>query len=154
MMSGFWQRGGGWVLAQWMLMVATLVVAPLWPDGWPGLWSRVTAAVLLAGGAFYGISGVMALGANRTIFPEPPPKARLIRTGVYAIVRHPLYTSVILLSFAWALWWRSLPGLVPAGLTVVFLDAKARSEEERLRARFLDYQGYARRVKRLLPWIY
>ena len=44
--------------------------------------------------------------------------------------------------------------MVPAGLTVVFLDAKARSEEERLRARFLDYQGYAKRVKRLVPWIY
>ena len=88
-----------------------------------------------------------------SIFPEPQPRARLVRTGVYAVVRHPLYTSVILLSFAWVLWWRSLPGLVPAGLTVVFLDAKARSEEERLRARFLDYQGYAKRVKRLVPWV-
>ncbi len=142
------------MLAQWMLMVATLAVAPLWPDSWPGLWSRVTAAVLVAGGAFFGISGVMALGGGRTIFPEPLPRARLVRSGIYGIVRHPLYTSVILLCFAWALWWRSLPGLVPAGLTVVFLDAKARSEEERLRARFLDYQGYARRVKRLVPWIY
>lgn len=46
----------------------------------------------------------------------------------------PLYTSVIPPSIAWVLWWRSLPGLVPAGLTMAILDAKARSEEEWLRA--------------------
>ena len=142
------------MLAQWILMVATSVAAPLWPDGWPGWWSRVAAVVLLVVGAVFGIAGAVVLGSSRTIFPEPQPKAKLVRTGVYAIVRHPLYTCVILLSFAWALWWRSLPGLVPAGLTMAFLDAKARAEEERLRARFLDYQGYAKRVKRLVPWIY
>jgi protein-S-isoprenylcysteine O-methyltransferase Ste14 len=154
MKHGFWQRGGAWVLAQWILMAAIVVVAPFWPDGWPGLLSRLAAGVFLVAGAVFGIGGVMALGANRTIFPEPGPKAKLVRTGLYAHVRHPLYASVILLSFAWALWWRSLPGLVAAGLTVVFLDAKARSEEERLRARFLDYQNYAKRVKRLVPWVY
>jgi protein-S-isoprenylcysteine O-methyltransferase Ste14 len=116
--------------------------------------SRVTAVILLVSGAVFGVSGVVALGGGRTIFPEPPPKARLVRSRIYAIVRHPLYASVILLSFAWALWWRSVPGLGLALVSFVFLDAKARSEEERLRARFLDYQGYARRVKRLVPWIY
>jgi hypothetical protein len=79
-MSGFWQRGGGWVLAQWVLMAATMVAAPLWPDGWPGIWSRVVAGVLLVTGAVFGIGGVMALRGNRTVFPEPLPKARLVRT--------------------------------------------------------------------------
>jgi protein-S-isoprenylcysteine O-methyltransferase Ste14 len=154
MKSGFRQRGGAWAVAQWVLMAATLVGAPLWPVGWSGLWSRLLAAVLLVAGAVFGVGGAMALGTSRTIFPEPRPEATLVRTGLYAVVRHPLYTSVILLSFAWVLWWRSLPGLLPAGLTVVFLDAKARTEEERLQAKFADYQDYAKRVKRLLPWVY
>jgi len=130
----------------------SLGAGPVDPHG--GDLGRGTAVVLLVVGAVFGISGAVVLGSSRTIFPEPQPRGRLVRTGVYAIVRHPLYTSVILLSFAWALWWRSLPGLVSAATTVIFLDAKARSEEERLRARFLDYQGYAKRVKRLVPWIY
>src|SRR5210317_476582 len=75
------------------------------------------------------------------------PRARLVRGGIYGIVRHPLYTSVILLSFAWALWWCSLPGVALALVTTVFLDAKARREEDRLCLRFLDYQAYAKRVK-------
>jgi len=142
------------VLAQSVLMLATLAAAPVWADDWHGWASRIAALVLLVLGAVFGISGAVRLSGSRTIFPEPLPRARLVRGGIYGIVRHPLYTGVILLSFAWALWWRSLPGLVPAGLTMAFLDAKARSEEERLRARFLDYQGYAKRVRRLVPWVY
>lgn len=61
---------------------------------------------------------------------------------------------MILLSFAWALWWRSVPGLALAVVSGLFLDAKARHEEQLLHLRFLDYQGYARRVKKLVPWIY
>ena len=61
---------------------------------------------------------------------------------------------MFLLSLAWALWWRSVPGLALALATFVFLDAKARHEELRLRMRFPDYKRYARSVKRLLPWIY
>lgn len=154
MKNGFWQRGGSWVLAQSVLMLATLVAAPVWADDWHGWASRVAAAILLVLGAVFGISGALALGGSRTIFPEPLPRARLVRGGIYGVVRHPLYTSVILLSFAWALWWCSLPGVALALVTTVFLDAKARREEDRLCSRFLDYQGYARRVKRLIPWIY
>ena len=142
------------MLTQSALMAATLAIAPLLADHWHGSWSRVTAAVLLLAGAVFGISGAVVLGGSRTIFPEPLPQARLVRSGIYAIVRHPLYTSVILLSFAWALWWRSVPGLGLALLTGLFLDAKARHEERRLCSKFPDYQDYARRVKRLVPWIY
>lgn len=137
-----------------MLMLATLAVAFVWADGWHGQGSQIAAVVLGVIGAIFGISGAFILGRSRTIFPEPLPGSRLIRHGIYGIVRHPLYSSVILLSLAWALWWRSIPGLVPALMTVGFLDAKARHEERLLSLKFPDYEGYARRVKRLLPWIY
>jgi protein-S-isoprenylcysteine O-methyltransferase Ste14 len=61
---------------------------------------------------------------------------------------------VILLSLAWALWWRSIPGLGLAAAMFVFLDAKARHEERRLQRKFPDYADYARHVRRLLPWVY
>ena len=142
------------MIVQWLLMFATLATAPLWPGHWDGLWSRITAVVLVMIGAGFGISGVFFLRGSRTTFPEPLPKARLIRTGIYGIVRHPLYTSVIVLSLSWALWWRSMPCLVLALASTVFHDAKARHEETRLHLRFPDYQDYARQVKRLIPWIY
>ena len=110
--------------------------------------------VLTVIGAGFGISGVFVLRGSRTTFPEPLPKTRLIRTGVYGIVRHPLYVSVITLSLAWALWWRSTPCLALALASTLFHDAKARHEENRLQQRFPDYPDYARQVKRLIPWIY
>jgi len=154
MKTGFWQRGGLWVIAQSLIMLAALAAAPLWADGWHGWWSRAAAVCLLVSGAVFGIAGAAVLGHSRTIFPEPPPQAKLVRGGIYGIVRHPLYTSVILISLAWALWWRSIPGLGLAVAMLVFLDAKSRHEERRLRSRFPDYDDYARGVRRLLPWIY
>lgn len=135
-------------------MLATLTAAPVWPGDWRG-WATTLAAVLLTAiGAVFGISGVAVLRGNRTTFPEPRPTGRLVRSGIYGIVRHPLYVSVISLSLAWALWWRSTPGLALALAGTLFLDAKARHEEKRLRQRFPDYRDYARGVKRLIPWLY
>jgi protein-S-isoprenylcysteine O-methyltransferase Ste14 len=154
MQLGFWKRGGGWVLAQWLLMLAVAAVAPLFPCDWDGAAGMWVALPLFALGAGFGIGGVVALGKWRTIFPHPLPETRLVHHGVYAIVRHPLYTSLVFLSVAWALAWQSGPGLVGAVLMSAFLDAKARHEERLLRQRFSNYAGYARKVKRLIPWLY
>ena len=141
-------------MVQAALMLAAMVVAPVWADAWDGFGSKIAAVVLGVPGAIFGIAGALSLGRSRTVFPEPLPETRLVQSGIYGIVRHPIYTSVILLFFAWALWWRSLPGLTLAFVTLGFLDAKARHEERRLHLKFPDYESYARRVKRLLPWIY
>lgn len=151
---GFWARGGGWVSIQWVLMIGSLVAAPFLPGDWNGYGSQVGAIVLGLAGSTFGISGAWMLGRNRTIFPEPKPGSRLVSHGIYGFVRHPLYTSVILLLVAWALGWRSFAALFLAAVTAGFLDAKARYEERRLLLRFPGYQDYARRVKRLIPFVY
>ena len=140
-------------MTQAVLMLTTMVVAPVWGDAWDGMWSKIAAVVLGVPGAFFGISGALVLGRSRTVFPEPLPEARLVQTGIYGMVRHPIYTSVILLFLGWALWWRSLPGLGLGLVIIGFLDAKARHEERRLHLKFLEYKSYAKRVKRLLPWV-
>lgn len=154
MKPNFWQRGGGWVLAQWLLMIAVLAAGPLWPDRWGGDASRWVAVPLFVVGALLGISGAVFLGRYRTIFPHPLPESRLVWRGPYRVVRHPLYSSLLFLSLAWALWWRSGSGLALALGMMVFLDAKARHEERLLREAFRGYEDYARRVKRLIPWLY
>lgn len=152
--SAFRLRGGLWVLGQWLLMLATLAAGPWGAGSWSAPWSRPLAVILLGCGAAFGIAGVRALGPRRTTFPEPKPDAVLVRGGVYHFVRHPLYTSLILLSFSWALAWQSLPAVVLALATALFLDLKARQEERRLRRQFPEYEDYAAEVRRLLPWIY
>lgn len=115
---------------------------------------RPVAWGLLVAGAVFGIGGAWSLGRSRTIFPRPVPDARLVRSGVYGLVRHPLYTSLTLLAAGWSLVWASWPAGVAAVLQTLFLDRKARYEEKWLRQRFPEYADYAKRVRRLLPWVY
>jgi len=42
------------------------------------------------------------LGEGLTPFPKPPAQAQLVRRGVYAMVRHPVYAGLMALSLGWA----------------------------------------------------
>ena len=154
MIRSFLARGGVWVLAQGILMVAILVLG----IGVRSL--KYSLALMLAGagcfglGAFFGLAGALALGSSLSPFPAPGANARLVRHGVYAWVRHPLYTSVILLSAAWALVWRSGPALGLVVVLALFFDAKARREERWLRERFSAYDEYAQTTRRFIPGLY
>jgi protein-S-isoprenylcysteine O-methyltransferase Ste14 len=135
-------------------MLAVLALGIVFHGQWSGTVSGIGGAFLTILGAWLGIAGVRALGSNRTAFPKPQAGSTLVQSGVYALVRHPLYASVILLSVAWSLLWRSGPAFLATALLVVLLDAKARREETWLRAAFVDYAAYAKRVRRLIPWVY
>ena len=151
----FIERGGGWVLSQTILMLAVLAAGWYLHGDW-GLanWARWIAAGCILLGAYFGIAGVVGLGSGRTIFPHPLPDAPLVTTGVYGLVRHPLYASLVWLGVGWGLWHGSAAALVGTGVLAVFLDAKSRREEAWLRRKFPGYGDYAQRVHRLLPWVY
>jgi protein-S-isoprenylcysteine O-methyltransferase Ste14 len=153
-MTNFLHNGGLWVVAQSVLMLAVLGLGPgLRGPAWP--WGCLARGVaLFVFGGWLGIAGVLALGRNRTAYPRPVPDSTLVQHGVYRLVRHPLYSSVIFVSVGWALAWSSGAALALALALAVLLDAKARLEERWLREKFPDYAAYAGRVRRLLPWIY
>jgi protein-S-isoprenylcysteine O-methyltransferase Ste14 len=76
----------------------------------------------------------------------------LVRTGVYALVRHPLYASLV-----WMLVGACLVFRNPLALTLVlalFVPAmviRARREERLLEERFAEYVSYRRLVGMLVP---
>jgi len=147
----FLARGGLWVLAQSVLMTGVIVCGVRFH----GDWSRISivglGAVGFVIGGYFGIVGVVDLGKNRTPFPRPLNSARLIQTGIYAQVRHPLYTGVMCACLGWAGIWQSVPSLGIALVTVMFFNAKARREERWLHERFSEYADYAKRVPRFIP---
>jgi len=151
----FLRRGGAWVLGQVILLLSIVVLGLMFPGDWNvSQWFVAVVICLLSVGMYFLIFGLIALGRFLTIFPEPLKTTELVESGVYAVVRHPLYTSVVFCALAWSLWWNSVPALVAWAATVVFLDFKARSEERRLRRKFPSYARYASKVKRMIPWIY
>jgi protein-S-isoprenylcysteine O-methyltransferase Ste14 len=149
--SGFLSRGGAWVIAQSILMAAVIGFGVIFRGDWTRLAVSAVGAGLFVIGACVGIAGVVALGRNRTPFPKPREGSELVQRGVYAQVRHPLYTSVMLASLGWALVWQSGSAFVAAVFLIPFFHAKARREEQWLRKQFPEYLDYKRRVPRFLP---
>jgi protein-S-isoprenylcysteine O-methyltransferase Ste14 len=147
----FAARGGWWVVVQSILMLLVILLGAMLPGNWSRIGLSAVGAGIFALGGYFGIAGVIVLGKNRTPFPEPRFGSELVQHGIYARVRHPLYTSVMLVSLGWALIWQSVASLIAALALIPFFQAKARREELQLCKTFPDYADYARRVPRFLP---
>src|SRR5580698_5629121 len=78
---------------------------------------------------------------------------RIIDSGPYGLVRHPIYTGLILSILATAAAQATVTGLLGAAAIVLGLWMKARAEERLLTAELgaEAYVGYRRRVPMLVP---
>lgn len=152
--GSFVQRGGLWVLGQAGLMLAVFLLALLFHASRRQNAGMVCGVILFVLGGICGIAGAVVLRGGLTPLPKPGANTKLVRHGIYGLMRHPLYTSVILASLGWALIWQSWPALLAALVLGLFFDAKARREERWLREKFPEYADYARRVRRFIPWVY
>ena len=152
------KRGEWYVIAQ-MVLLALIAIAPLAPGQprWAGQWAFVArgAGLLLMGvGAVLAGAGVLALGSNLSPLPHPTDAAALVESGVYGVVRHPIYAGLVLGSFGWGLLTNSIWAMpLAAGLLVLF-EFKARREEAQLARRFPGYANYQRRMRKFIPFIY
>jgi protein-S-isoprenylcysteine O-methyltransferase Ste14 len=81
---------------------------------------------------------------------------RLVDTGPYAFVRHPIYTGIITALVATAAIEATLAALVGAALICSGLWLKARAEERFLMVELGldDYKSYCRRVPMLIPFLW
>jgi protein-S-isoprenylcysteine O-methyltransferase Ste14 len=80
---------------------------------------------------------------------------KVVTTGPYAIVRHPMYAGISLLYIASPVALGSFWALIPALLIVPILMARIRNEEEVLRRELPGYVEYTQKVKyRLLPGVW
>ena len=79
---------------------------------------------------------------------------RLVREGVFRYIRHPLYTSLMLLAVGVLLKDISLPAASACLLALAFLVAASRVEEGENASKFgAEYEGYVLQTKRYLPFI-
>jgi protein-S-isoprenylcysteine O-methyltransferase Ste14 len=145
-------RGQGWVWGQFVLAAVVIAVAALGPHAaWPGaFW---VGAILVVIGLGVGVWSLRSLGDSLTPYPQPRSRATLIEHGPYRVVRHPIYSS-ILISLLGVCIVGSLWALIPLAVLVLWWLGKASVEERFLRERYPGYSDYCRRVPhRLIPWL-
>lgn len=156
----FGQRGEGWVIMQGLLLLGLIILPPV---PMISLDSATKFQIYLYDGVaiIFGVTalmmmvkGVVDLGENLTPLPYPKAAGSLITTGIYRIVRHPLYSGLIFAALGWAIFKASFSHLLGTVILFMFLDLKARTEENWLKQRYPSYTEYSDQVKKLIPWIY
>jgi protein-S-isoprenylcysteine O-methyltransferase Ste14 len=123
-------------------------------------WSAVPVPMSLAGQALAALGlYITFLVVKENTFSAATIKVfkdqKVISTGPYALVRHPMYSGTLLAVLAsppaLGSWW----GLLPALIAIPMLAWRILDEEKLLSAELAGYADYARRVRyRLVPFVW
>lgn len=133
----------------WMLAISATFAPFLFT---PAAWGILPQAkLLLVLGSSVQIVGLLSL--NRS-FGLVPAKREIKTTGLYKIVRHPLYASYFVSFTGYVLANTSIANLVVYASVISLLFFRLLREEKHL-ALDLEYRAYMQRVRyRLVPLIF
>ena len=86
---------------------------------------------------------------------EVQEKQQVISTGLYGIIRHPMYTGAFILLFFTPIALGSYYGLLPVLVLIAVIVYRAFDEEQELKQNLVGYKEYCEKVKyRLIPFIF
>ncbi len=148
------------ILPLFAIFFAAVFVIPafdkryIWSNIW--LWIEIIGFVLLII-SFYIVYRAMLENAyaSKVLDIREDSGQKLIDTGPYAIVRHPMYSGFGLMIISLALGLGSWYALIPAILAIIFLGIRIKYEEAMLVEGLEGYREYKERVKsKIIPKIY
>ncbi len=87
------------------------------------------------------------LGRNLSPFPRPINNSNLVTTGIYRFIRHPMYYSLIFISFGVFITKLSIYYLLLATSISLIIKLKIALEEQYLNNKFKNYLLYKNEVK-------
>lgn len=122
------------------------------PYSWIRIVLLVAGLALIVAGCLVNIAGRLELGRNWANQVTLYSDQTLVTDGVYGIVRHPLYASLVWMFFGAALVYANAGAFVAnACVFVPFMYVRAKQEEAVLRSEFPQYGEYAERVGLFVP---
>ncbi len=119
------------------------------------LYLQIISSTLTIGGLIIAIIARRALGDNWSGKIDIKKNHRLITTGIYRRVRHPIYTGVLLMCAGTFLNLNPAAGAILFLFILSLLIYKLKKEEQLLTRHFpKEYPKYKRRTTSLLPFIF
>ncbi len=114
------------------------------------------AGLLLASvGLFFLWKAFRAFDLPAFLGLKPEKHSALVKTGMYAYVRHPLYFATILLIGGLCLMFPSKGMLMVLGISYSYILIGSKLEEGKLKKHYGQaYEDYAKEVKALIPYVY
>lgn len=123
-------------------------------------WSEVPTAVIIIASIFFVASYILYAEVmrenaylSRTIKVEKDQK--VVDTGLYSVVRHPMYAATVILFMMIPLILGSFVALIPFAFYPVLIAVRIIDEEKLLTKELSGYEEYKKKVKyRLIPFIW
>lgn len=145
------------ILMSSLVFVASFILCGLdFRFGWTKLpmWAvYLGCAVFLL--CYLGYAELMRENAYLSRTVEVQEGQKVISTGMYGIVRHPMYSIIILMFFSMPIVLGSLVGIIPLLLVPYILVKRILNEEKVLTEGLSGYAEYKEKVKyRLLPFVW
>lgn len=117
--------------------------------------AQIIGIIFLIGGLITAIVARKTLADNWSGNVELKKDHKLITTGIYKYVRHPIYTGVSFMGFGTFVLNHSLLSILFVVILVWFFIYKLKKEEVLLIKHFPnEYPAYMKRTKALIPFIY
>ena len=119
-----------------------------------GVLSSIPAIVIFLMGVIIGLWAINHhQRGNFNIQPKLKEGGQLVTTGAYNFIRHPMYTSVLLMMFAVLVASSTLIELLLFIMLIGVLVLKARREEKLWCGHDAAYTDYQKRTKLFIPYI-
>lgn len=112
---------------------------------------QAAGAALTLGGLILLVWSGRTLGRNLTPLPTPIERGTLVHRGPYRLVRHPIYTALLLLAGGWTVARGGRVSVAGTLLLAGLLRHKAGIEDTALAARHRDHAAYRARTGAFLP---
>jgi protein-S-isoprenylcysteine O-methyltransferase Ste14 len=155
------ERGWARLLDRVPMILCALLLIPGTGRGWsPLLFARFAppgpvlprlGTALVAAGLALAVWARLHLGRNWSGRVAVKEDHALIRTGPYAIVRHPIYSGLLLALLGTALAIGEWRGLLAVAIALIGFLRRIAVEERRMGQIFPEYEAYRRVTPALLP---
>ena len=110
--------------------------------------------VIIFIGLSIGVIAVISYGQMVTANPYPLKEVQLRTSGIYGLVRHPMYLAALFFVIGWCILFFSYYAIIFPLFTIIFLMIKIKFEESQLVEKFPEYKAYQNKTSRLFPLIY
>lgn len=106
-------------------------------------------------GILFSIWGRLELGSNWSADAVLKSGQTLVCKGPYALVRNPIYAGITLGMIGSAVALNNVAGLVAVVLILIFSYLRITYEERMMKEKFgIEWENYAKRVKRFIPLVW